>query len=196
MRIIAGSAKGKTLMSPPMTTRPTSDRAREAFFSAIESAFNLIDGWDVDSISFLDLFSGSGAVGVEALSRGAACVVAVEQNEEAAEVTLSNSELVTHRFGSFQLNRMDVKTYLSSIRGIDDGFDIIFLDPPYELSNEEITSILELIKRNGFLSEHGLVAIERKTKSRPFEWPAGMVLEKKRSYGEASIYYGGFVREG
>ena len=134
-------------------------------------------------------------MGVEALSRGAALVVAVEENEKAAEVILSNSELVTHRFGSFQLNRMDAKTYLSHVRGVDDGFDIIFLDPPYEFSNDEITSMLTLIVKNGYLSEHGMIAIERKTKSKPFEWPAGLVLEKKRSYGEASIYYGGFAVE-
>jgi 16S rRNA (guanine966-N2)-methyltransferase len=195
MRIISGSAKGKSLTSPPMTTRPTSDRAREGFFSAIESAFNLIDGWHVDSISFLDLFAGSGAMGVEALSRGASEVVCVESNEKAIESIRANAQLVDVRFGSFQLHPTEVEKYLMQPRVIDDGFDIIFIDPPYEYSNESITNILQLIVKNNLLSKRGMVAIERKSKAQPFQWPTGLVLEKLRSYGEGSIYYGGFTQE-
>ena len=96
MRIIAGSSKGKTLFSPPLTTRPTSDRAREGLFSSLDSAFGGMEG-----LAFLDLFAGSGAVGVEALSRGGREVIAVEQHAPTSAVAIKNFELVNNPAGKF-----------------------------------------------------------------------------------------------
>ena len=89
MRIIAGNAKGRILLQPAGVTRPTSDRTREGIFSALESEIGTCEG-----ITFLDLFSGTGAVGLEALSRGASEVVAVEKDKKAAAVCRENYELV------------------------------------------------------------------------------------------------------
>ena len=184
MRIIAGSNKGKTLFSPPDTTRPTSDRAREGLFSSLDSTFGGMAG-----IAFLDLFAGSGAVGVEALSRGAAQVVAVESHEPTSKITTKNFELVTQPDGKFSVINAPASRYVSVPH--DQGFDIIFMDPPYEVPNDEIESLLLSIHINGLLAENGLIAIERRTKESPFTWPAPFVLEKVRSYGQGSIFYGG-----
>ena len=129
MRIIAGSAKGRVLLSPiGATARPTSDRAREALFSSLESEFG-----DVDGISFLDLFAGSGAVAAEALSRGAIRVVAVEGDRENADVARKNLELVSEsaKTEESEVHAMTVERYLAGVHALK-PFDVIFLDPPYE----------------------------------------------------------------
>jgi 16S rRNA (guanine966-N2)-methyltransferase len=184
MRIIAGSSKGKTLFSPPDTTRPTSDRAREGLFSSLESEFGSIDGLNV-----LDLFSGSGAVGVEALSRGAAHVYSIEQHEATARVTSKNFELVNNPTGKFAVINSSALRFVSAPRQIT--FDIIFMDPPYEVANSDIEELITQIDAHGLLAERGIIAIERASKKTPFLWPAPFVQEKIRSYGQGSIFYGG-----
>ena len=184
MRIIAGAAKGKTLLSPPETTRPTSDRAREGLFSSLESEFGSIDG-----LNFLDLFSGSGAVGAEALSRGAAEVYSVEQHEFTAALAENNFQSIKNVDGSFHVIATSAHRFLSTAANID--FDIIFMDPPYNLDNQEIEEMLAIISERGLLRAHGLIAVERETKNKPFTWPAPFELEKIRSYGQGSIFYGG-----
>ena len=184
MRIIAGSSKGKTLFSPPLTTRPTSDRAREGLFSSLDSAFGGMEG-----LAFLDLFAGSGAVGVEALSRGGREVIAVEQHAPTSAVAIKNFELVNNPAGKFTVVTAPAARYLSTPHA--EGFDIIFMDPPYELSNAEIESMLLSIHINGLLKENGLIAIERRSKASPFSWSPAFELEKVRSYGQGSIFYGG-----
>jgi len=101
MRIIAGIGKGRKLFSPPSITRPTSDRAREGLFSSLISTFTSLEG-----LHFLDLFAGSGAVGVEALSRGAALVEAVENNSVSADVCKQNFELLNNQpeVGKFKVH--------------------------------------------------------------------------------------------
>jgi len=187
MRIIAGSSKGKPLYSPPESTRPTSDRAREGLFSSLESEFG-----SMNDLAFLDLFAGSGAVGVEALSRGAASVYAVEQHEETAAVARKNFELVNNPAGDFSVVNSSVDRFLTS-PGLPKGFafDIIFMDPPYPVPNDEIEKILRTIYQDGLLANRGLVSIERESKSKPFTWPEPFIQEKIRSYGQGSIFYGG-----
>jgi len=189
MRIIAGSAKGKTLNSPPdLRTRPTSDRAREGLFSSLSSDFNSITG-----LNFLDLFAGSGAVGVEALSRGAAVVHAVESEGDMGNVAISNFQLVKSPAGSYRVFHTKADRFLESDHAAEKGcYDIIFMDPPYELSNGVIESLLETIKVKDLLQPLGIVAIERESKSKPFTWPEGFQEIKVRSYGQGSIYYGGY----
>jgi 16S rRNA (guanine966-N2)-methyltransferase len=184
MRIIAGSAKGKKLYSPEdERVRPTSDRAREGLFSSLESAYG-----SLSELFFLDLFAGSGAVGVEALSRGAEIVHAVE--EEVSELTSSNFALVNNASGNYKVFKNRSKRFLESAFAIK--YDIIFMDPPYELSNEEITELLQIIKERNLIQPRGIITIERRSTSTPFAWPEGMVCEKVRSYGQGSMFYGGY----
>jgi 16S rRNA (guanine966-N2)-methyltransferase len=113
MRIIAGSAKGKTLNSPPdARTRPTSDRAREGLFSSLLSEFSSLSG-----LHFLDLFAGSGAVGVEALSRGAAIVHAVEADGDMGNLTIKNFQLAKQAEGSYRVFHTKVERFLESEHG-------------------------------------------------------------------------------
>lgn len=184
MRIIAGASKGKNLFSPPDTTRPTSDRAREGLFSSLESEFGSLDG-----LNFLDLFSGSGAVGVEALSRGASQVISVEAHAPTAAIAEKNFSLVNSSSGKFRVMATAAEKYLETSHQLQ--FDIIFMDPPYELSNAAIESLLREILKQGILATRGIIAIERESKAQPFTWPAPLIQEKVRSYGQGSIFYGG-----
>ena len=185
MRIIAGLAKGKNLFSPSDKTRPTSDRAREGLFSSLESEFG-----SMADLDFLDLYSGSGAVGVEALSRGAHKVVSVEQHSATAEVARKNFELVKGCERIFEVLAQDAEKFVSA--PTNNNFDIIFIDPPYEVSNKIIEKILLDIAQNNFLKSHGVIAVERESKSKEFNWPLPLVGVKVRSYGQGSIYYGGY----
>lgn len=189
MRIIAGSAKGKTLISPPdLRTRPTSDRAREGLFSSLVSEFSSLSG-----LHFLDLFAGSGAVGVEALSRGATVVHAVESDGDMGNVAIGNFNLVHASVGKFRVFHTTAAKFLHSESAGESGkYDIIFMDPPYDLSNGVILELLEVVKNRVLLQPRGIIAIERESKSSPFSWPAGMVDLKVRSYGQGSIFYGGY----
>ena len=184
MRIISGSAKGKKLISPEdERVRPTSDRAREGLFSSLESAYG-----SLSELLFLDLFAGSGAVGVEALSRGVEVVHAVE--EEVSELAASNFELVNNAAGTYKVFKNRAKRFLESEAALK--YDIIFMDPPYAVSNVEITELLTIIKERNLIQPRGIITIERASKSKPFEWPQGMECEKVRSYGQGSMFYGGY----
>ena len=189
MRIIAGTAKGKTLVSPPDSrTRPTSDRAREGLFSSLESEFSSLHG-----LHFLDLFAGSGAVGVEALSRGAGVVHAVESESGIESIAIKNFQCVKTATGAYRVFHTSAERFLVSDNATEKGqYDIIFMDPPYELSNQSIEELLEVITARDLLAPSGVLAIERKSKSSPFTWPVGMEEIKVRSYGQGSIYYGGY----
>lgn len=184
MRIIAGLGKGRNLFSPSGETRPTSDRAREALFSTLESEFG-----SLNDLAFLDLYCGSGAVGVEALSRGAAVVYAVDKEEKATAIARQNFELLESLtgIGTNSVFTSSVGKFLE--KGSDLAFDIIFLDPPYDLPNNEIEKSLESIVSNGFLKNSSIVAIERDSKSKPLKWPAGLKESKVRKYGAATIFY-------
>ena len=186
MRIIAGSGKGKKLASPTGDgVRPTSDRAREGLFSSLESEFA-----SIRDLNFLDLFAGSGAVGVEALSRGAALVHAVEADREIAEVAIKNFNLLTEPSRKHKVFQSKAAKFLESEFPV--RYDIIFMDPPYDLPNSEVEVILDTIVVKNLLQPRGLIAIERKSKGTPFAWPQSMELEKIRTYGQGSIFYGGY----
>ncbi len=185
MRIIAGSSKGKTLFSPTEKTRPTSDRAREGLFSSLESEFG-----SMQELNFLDLYAGSGAVGVEALSRGATNVYSVEDHAPTAAIATKNFGLVNNTIGKFQVLSTSAERFVATPHQV--SFDIIFMDPPYEVSNEVIEKLLLDINTNNLLARNGIVAIERETKKTPFAWPEPFIAEKVRSYGQGSIFYGGY----
>ncbi len=182
-RIIAGFAGSLTLTVPRAGTRPTSDRVREAIFSALE-ARDAIDGMRV-----LDLYAGSGALALEAISRGAASAVLVEKSHAAVQVCKANAALVQGRAGrgerpSIQVIGKPATSYLSSAL---DEFDLVFIDPPYEVGGLELDHVLEgLVPR---LAPDAVVALERSSRSPAPAWPAGLALDKVSRYGETAVYW-------
>lgn len=184
MRIIAGLAKGRNLISPSGATRPTSDRAREALFSTLESEFG-----SINDLTVLDLYCGSGAVGAEALSRGAAVVYAVDNDEKATSVTRQNFALLENisGIGTTSVITSSVGKFLDKTSELK--FDVVFLDPPYDLPNNEIEKTLSSLVKNGFLKSSAVIAIERDSKSKRLNLPLGLKELKERKYGAATIFY-------
>lgn len=181
-RIIGGDAGSLPLKVPPKGTRPTSDRVREAVFSALD-ARGLVRGARV-----ADLYAGSGALGLEAASRGAASVVLVESSPRAAAVCRANASTVTRaaeRSLAIDTIVMPVQGWLD--RAAADSFDIVFLDPPYELTDAELARNLEsLIPR---LAGGAVVLVERSSRSGEPEWPDALVPDKRRAYGETIVWW-------
>jgi 16S rRNA (guanine966-N2)-methyltransferase len=185
VRIISGIAKGRSLSSVAGPTRPTSDRAREGLFSSLLSEFG-----DFVGLSVLDLFAGSGAIGLEALSRGASLVAAVEQDPNACKTISKNAELVSSAgpAGKFVLHSKSVENFLDDASSI--SYDVIFVDPPYEQPANEIAALLEKALLRGFISSNCVIAVERDAKGDKFLWPTGLSAMRERNYGQAVIYYG------
>jgi 16S rRNA (guanine966-N2)-methyltransferase len=181
-RVIAGTAGGRRLRVPPGNgTRPTSDRAREGLFASLLSELGGFGGLRV-----LDLYAGSGAVGLEALSRGAASVLLVESDARAAAVARSNIDAVALPGASVATDR--VERLLS--RAPDGGrYDLAFADPPYAAPDAAVTAVLGLLG-GGWLAGDALVVVERATRSGPVDWPPGFAAGKSRRYGEATFWYG------
>ena len=188
MRIIAGSAKGRILVTPAGVTRPTSDRTREGIFSALESEIGTCEG-----IEFLDLYGGTGAVGLEALSRGAANVVIIEKDVKAASVCKANYELVKNvTTGRFAVLRMSVDAYLEMDSAKNSSFDVIYLDPPYDFPNATIEKVLSKIIESKILKSGGMLIVERSTRTPAFAWPEAVSAIKERKYGEGTVYFANF----
>lgn len=173
LRVIGGTHRGRKLDQPDLKiTRPTTDRAKEAVFSMIQ--------FKVKGSIFLDLFSGSGSIAIEAASRGAMKAIAVESDFGATKVIESNLEKLN--INNVSVFRSKVDDYLSRMGGTK--FDFIFMDPPYD--GDQYNSCLELINNNSILKDTGWLIIET---SRPKEIvvPKGMVIVKNKKYGKSSI---------
>jgi 16S rRNA (guanine966-N2)-methyltransferase len=157
-------------------------------FSSLISSFGTLEG-----LHFLDLFAGSGAVGVEALSRGAALVEAVENNPISAGICEQNFALLTkiEGVGKFKVHVKTTFEFLNHTAS--NPYEIIYIDPPYEVANTEIEKILKKILALNLLSKFGVIAIERDGKVKAFSWPDGLEEQKVRSYGAGSIHYGALV---
>jgi 16S rRNA (guanine966-N2)-methyltransferase len=191
MRIIAGVAKGRSLSSVAGATRPTSDRAREAIFSTLTSEFG-----DFLGLQVLDLFAGSGAMGLEALSRGASLVHCVE-NDDAASKTISiNASLVekAQPVGTFHLFQMSTQKFVENTP--QDQYHFVFIDPPYDFADSELTNILEKLQANNFFKDGAVIAIERASKTPQPHWPEGYEPSRTKVYGQASIYYANYAKNG
>ena len=184
-RVIAGEAGGRRLTVPGgRETRPTSDRAREGLFATISSIVGSLAGARV-----LDLYAGSGAVGLEALSRGAAHVFLVESGTRAGRVIKANIAALGLPGAEVIVDR--VERVLA--RGPEDTrgrYDIVFADPPYALDGEEVSAILSALADRAWLAPGALVIVERATRSGPVRWPAAYVQDRARRYGEATFWYG------
>jgi 16S rRNA (guanine966-N2)-methyltransferase len=182
-RVIAGEAGGRRLAVPAgRDTRPTSDRAREGLFATISSMLGSLDGMRV-----LDLYAGSGAIGLEALSRGAGHVLLVESGARAARVIAQNIEAIGLPGAVLAAER--VERVLA--RGPQHGpYDVVFADPPYALADAEVARVLSVLAGQGWLAPGALVIVERATRSGPVNWPDGFVPDRARRYGEATFWYG------
>jgi 16S rRNA (guanine966-N2)-methyltransferase len=180
-RVIAGEAGGRRLAVPDgRNTRPTSDRAREGLFATIVSLIGDLAGTRV-----LDLYAGSGAVGLEALSRGARHVLLVESGARAARVIRDNIAAIGLPGAELATDR--VERLLA--RGPSATYDVVFADPPYALAADEVTNMLQALHHNGWLAPGALVIVERATRSGPVSWPAGLQPDRARRYGEATFWY-------
>ncbi|HTT50951.1 MAG TPA: 16S rRNA (guanine(966)-N(2))-methyltransferase RsmD [Streptosporangiaceae bacterium] len=182
-RVIGGVAGGRRLAVPAgRHTRPTSDRAREGLFGTLLALCGSMDGRRV-----LDLYAGSGAVGLEALSRGAGHVLFVEADPRAARVIRDNLETVGLPGGELVTDRVDRLL----ARGPGPGrYDLVVADPPYAVPGEEVTGTLTALAGRGWLAPGAVVAVERDTRSGAVSWPAGYTPERSRRYGDTTFWYG------
>jgi 16S rRNA (guanine966-N2)-methyltransferase len=178
-RIVAGTVGGRTIEVPPKGTRPTSDRVREAIFSRLEH-LDVLDGGRV-----LDLYAGSGALGLEAASRGAAEVVLVVSARRAADVARRNVAAL----GLGRTVRVVADTaerYAASAAGL---FDVVFLDPPYDLAEDALASVRAHHAAPGMLAQGAVVVVERSTRSPEPAWPTGLAAFARKDYGETAVHY-------
>jgi 16S rRNA (guanine966-N2)-methyltransferase len=180
MRIVAGRAKGRRLASPADATRPTSDRAREGLFNSLASLL------DLDGARVLDLFAGTGAVGLEALSRGAAEAVFVESDRAALAVLRRNVGDVG--LPGAHVVRRAVSAVLAEPSAR--RFDLVFADPPYALADEVITEMLATMIDKGWLADDAVVVVERAARGPEIRWPEGLEPVREKRYGEGRLWYG------
>ncbi|MFM8926631.1 MAG: 16S rRNA (guanine(966)-N(2))-methyltransferase RsmD [Rhodoluna sp.] len=183
-RIIGGIAGSRTLISPAKSTRPTSDRIRESIFSRLD-ALNLIEESRV-----LDLYAGTGALGLEAASRGAERVVFVENNKQALGGIIQNFRMVKT---ALQKENLDCdfqavgKTVLSFLGSQSESFDLVFIDPPYELSNDSVTDVLEQLL--AFLEPNATIVLERSSRDQQPKIPSALSLSEAKNYGDTVVYW-------
>jgi len=182
-RIIAGYAGSLTLLVPKSGTRPTSDRVREAIFSALEAA-DAIEGARV-----LDLYAGSGALGLEAASRGASVVALVERDPAAAAICRKNAATVRSRAPEGAEPRIEVAaqavgSWLSSAVGT--SWDLVLVDPPYDLSEPDLAAVLVALEP--LISADATVVLERSSRSPGPTLPDGLVIARTRAYGETVVH--------
>lgn len=181
-RIIAGAARGIRIEVPGAGTRPTSDRVRESVFGALES-MQAIDGARV-----LDLYAGSGALGLEAWSRGASSVDLVERSRPAAATAGRNATTVAKALsvsGGAKVHQSAVHAFLGRVSG---PYDLVFTDPPYDLDDAAMTADLRALAP--LLSVDAVVVIERARRSAPPDLgDVGLVLLREKSYGDTAVWW-------
>lgn len=192
-RIIAGTAGGRRLRTPRgELTRPTADRVREALFSAVEAMLGRTSG-SLQGVRFLDLYAGSGAVGLEAWSRGAAQVTLVEKDRRTAALVRDNAA---------GLGATAARVVASSVRRVltespVTAYDVVFLDPPYAATAASVPGDLLPLVGRGWLAPDAVVVVEHSARRPPGaadggwpgSWPEGLVAERTRSYGETALSY-------
>jgi 16S rRNA (guanine966-N2)-methyltransferase len=182
-RIIAGFAGSLSLAVPRSGTRPTSDRVREAIFSALESR-DAIAGANV-----LDLYCGSGALGLEAASRGARTVTLVDSAASAVRIARGNAALVKRNAPrghalDIQVTAQKVQSFLGADSGM---WDIVLIDPPYDLGESELRQDLEALAPK--LAADAVVLVERSSRSAEPVWPLGLELDRRKDYGDTTLWW-------
>ena len=181
-RIIAGAARGIRLDVPAAGTRPTSDRVRESLFGALDAAEILVGA------RVLDLYAGSGALGLEALSRGATTVALVEKAAPAAQTARANAARVTKAARlpatAVVVHRSDVGAFLDRS---GDAFDLVFADPPYDVTDAATGAMLVSLVPH--LAEGAIVVLERAARSPAPLLPGGLLLERHKRYGDTALWW-------
>jgi 16S rRNA (guanine966-N2)-methyltransferase len=180
VRIVAGVARGRRLAVPPHGTRPTSDRVREAVFSALQAR------QDLNGARVMDLYAGSGALGLEALSRGAVHVRFVESDRRAAAVLRRNVDALG--LPGAQVTTGPVQAVLSGDPG--EPYDLVLVDPPYTLDEAALAGVLNALARGGWLARSALLVVERPAKAPEPTWPDDVAALTQRRYGDTAVYYG------
>lgn len=192
-RVVSGSARGRRLVVPEgRGTRPTADRAREGLFSTLESLLGSLAGRRV-----ADLYAGSGAVGLEALSRGAAHCLLVESDARALRALRANVATVGLPGAVVRAERVErmVVGGAGGPGGAGQGtggtaYDLVFLDPPYDLGADHVREVVAALATHRWLAEGAVVVVERATRDGEWRWPEGVAAERSRRYGEATFWYG------
>lgn len=181
-RIVAGQFGGRRLIAPAGGgTRPTSERVREALFSTLESLTDLSGG------RFADLYAGSGAVGLEACSRGADHVLLVESDPRAVRAARAN--VAALRVGD-RVRVLPGRVGSVLAAGPDAPYDVVFADPPYALAEAELTRLQEALLAGGWLTPDAVVVIERTRRSGPLTWVGSITADRARRYGDTVLWYG------
>lgn len=184
-RVVAGRAGGRRLVVPDGdATRPTSDRVREAMFSTLTSELGSLDGLVV-----LDLFAGSGALGLEALSRGAARATFVERDRRALAALRRN--VATTGLGDVDIRGTDVERALRTppAAGAYPRVDLVLVDPPYAFSSASLVQVLRALVDNGWLADDALLVVERSAREHPPSWPDDLTVLASRRYSETLLWY-------
>lgn len=185
-RVVAGAARGRRLAVPDgRVTRPTADRAREALFSTLESMLGSLAGRRV-----ADLYAGSGAVGLEALSRGAAHALLVESDARVLRTLRANVEAVGLPGATVVGAKVERVVAEGPAGGGGVAYDVVFLDPPYDLTADRLRDVVAGLVLHGWLAPGGVVVVERASRDTPWHWPGGVSEERSRRYGEATLWYG------
>jgi 16S rRNA (guanine966-N2)-methyltransferase len=166
---------------PPSGTRPTSDRAREALFSSVESTLRTLSGRRV-----LDLYAGSGAVGLEAWSRGAGVVTLVESDRRTARLIEQNARAL----GFAKADVLSLAVSITLTKPPSAPYDVVFLDPPYSLAEATVAEDLAALAGDSWLVPGAMVVVERSSRSPEPDWPTGIEPERSRRYGETTLWYG------
>ena len=179
-RIIAGLAGGRRLKVPPAGVRPTGDRAREGLFNSLSTLL------DLEGAAVLDLYAGSGALGLEALSRGAAAVTFVESSPRVLPVLEANLAAVGLPGG--RVVRGSVPTVVAGPP--PRAHHLVLADPPYATPTDEVVEVLRALSAGGWLAPGAVLAVERSSREAPWEWPTPLVGLRERRYGEALLRYG------
>ncbi|WP_369139734.1 16S rRNA (guanine(966)-N(2))-methyltransferase RsmD [Modestobacter versicolor] len=179
-RLISGVAGGRRLKVPRTGVRPTGDRAREGLFNSLGSLL------DLDGARVLDLYAGSGALGLEALSRGAAEAVFVEKGAGVLPVLRSNVEAVG--LPGARVVQGDVAAVVAGPAPA--AFDLVLADPPYSVDVDEVLGVLRSLVARGWLAREAVVVVERSSREQPFGWPTPLDGVRDRRYGEAVLRYG------
>jgi len=164
---------------PASGTRPTTDRVRESLFNVLQARM------DLDGIAVLDLYAGSGALGLEALSRGASSALLVESDRRAAAVIEANITALGARGAVLRRSPVD-KVVQSSGRPVD----LVFADPPYEVDAGAVARVLAALLANGWVRPGALAVIERAAGGPAIVWPDGWAAEEERRYGDTRLEFG------
>lgn len=186
MHVITGRFKGMPLATPRAETRPTTDRTKEALFSRLESHGLLQD------VRVLDLFGGTGALGIEALSRGARELVTVESSAQAAQLIAQTLTALRRHAGwekgmSARVVHAKAERYAAKAKP-GEPFDLVLIDPPYAFSTADCERLLCDLTARGLVARFGVIVLERSTRTAPSAAPEGWVMADRRDYGETAVY--------